>query len=398
MERKSLIVKQVGLALLVLVVFWLLVRDPNNHATLGAQRKRGKDVCPEHSKYSVVIDAGSTGSRVHVYEFQRCRDGGTHLVDELFAEVKPGLSSFAGRPMHAAKSLRPLISLARGRVPRRLQSETSISVRATAGLRLLKENEVRDILYEIERSLKREPFRIADVKVIDGEEEGYLAWLTVRFLQKETGLGAAVMDLGGGSTQIVFALEEYPPDEKMSMMIKKRINSTDEVAVFRHSYLGYGLMEARKNIKGAWKAGEFPCQASSSGSFEKCAQLVKEVMFTEEEKECKDCAGIGSVVQPRLQTNRPIVAFSYFYDRTKPLGLKNPVTPRDIAQVGRRLCKAQAGEEHAEWCLDLAYLHSLLTVGYRIGEDHQMTVVKQIDGWEAGWALGSALEQFETFN
>jgi guanosine-diphosphatase len=52
----------------------------------------------------------------------------------------------------------------------------------------------------------------------------------------------------------------------------------------------------------------------------------------------------------------------------------------------------QSEEIENEWCLDLAYLHGLLTDGYKLGGDHKLDVVKQIDGWETGWALGSALE------
>lgn len=50
-------------------------------------------------QYAVVIDAGSTGSRVLAYEFHvGYLDGRLVLDSELFREVKPGLSSYHDRP------------------------------------------------------------------------------------------------------------------------------------------------------------------------------------------------------------------------------------------------------------------------------------------------------------
>ena len=44
--------------------------------------------------YAIVFDAGSTGSRIHVYKFTR-KNGHLELLFELFEQIKPGLSSFA---------------------------------------------------------------------------------------------------------------------------------------------------------------------------------------------------------------------------------------------------------------------------------------------------------------
>lgn len=88
--------------------------------------------------YGVMLDAGSTGSRIHVYKFAVCQDGQlASLVDEVFEHTKPGLSHYAAEPHEAARSLNPLLYLATKSVPVDLHNCTPVMLRATAGLRLL---------------------------------------------------------------------------------------------------------------------------------------------------------------------------------------------------------------------------------------------------------------------
>lgn len=48
--------------------------------------------CNEDHRYVIMIDAGSTGSRIHVYEFDICTQPPT-LINEGFKMINPGLSS-----------------------------------------------------------------------------------------------------------------------------------------------------------------------------------------------------------------------------------------------------------------------------------------------------------------
>lgn len=87
------IIVVVSIPILLIVVVMSLwpsgdVDNPwlNNNAGAGGSlgsAAGGKGV------YSVVIDAGSTGSRVHVYEFGQT-PAGMELKDELFEQLKPG--------------------------------------------------------------------------------------------------------------------------------------------------------------------------------------------------------------------------------------------------------------------------------------------------------------------
>lgn len=88
-----------------------------------------------------MIDAGSTGSRIHVYRFNNC--GPTpELENEVFEQTKKkeggsGLSSFREDAEGAALSLDPLMDVAVKSVPEEYRSCSPVAVKATAGLRLL---------------------------------------------------------------------------------------------------------------------------------------------------------------------------------------------------------------------------------------------------------------------
>lgn len=74
--------------------------------------------------YAVVIDAGSTGSRAHVFKHHTPAPGAafSHAsypeveLPEAVLKATPGLSSYAHNPPAAAKSLEPLIKFAKDKV------------------------------------------------------------------------------------------------------------------------------------------------------------------------------------------------------------------------------------------------------------------------------------------
>lgn len=86
---------------------------------------------------------------------------------------------------------------------------------------------------------------------------GVYAWITSNYLLGNIGTGTtgedtiAVMDLGGASTQIVFqpsfsadsGLTLAEGDHKYSLTFGGR-----DYTLYQHSYLGYGLMRARRSV------------------------------------------------------------------------------------------------------------------------------------------------------
>ncbi|KAF8390201.1 hypothetical protein HHK36_024723 [Tetracentron sinense] len=117
-------------------------------------------------KFGIVIDGGSTGTRIHVFEF---------VINELGLPVfdfgkdglatmrlNPGLSSFSGDPEGAGRSLLELVEFGKRGVPKDYWGETEIRLMATAGLRRLDMGVQEQILESCRRVLRSSDFKFRD--------------------------------------------------------------------------------------------------------------------------------------------------------------------------------------------------------------------------------------------
>jgi len=396
-------------------------------------------------QYALMIDAGSTGSRIHVYRFNYCNLSPT-LEDEIFKEIKPGLSAFPDDPKEAADSLEPLLQLAMNKIPKELHDCTPIAVKATAGLRLLGEEKSNIILKAVEDKIRKEyPFNLPKengVIVMGGADEGVYAWITVNFLLNKIGSEekldtVAVMDLGGGSTQIVFeplTIDhlQYPiPESDEGYRVELKFGNHNYI-LYQHSYLGYGLMEARKSIirkminpddlnnEGSSVNKCFPntfnndvtvkdtddtvtVTGSDQINFRDCYKSIKSVLFNKTAScQTKPCSFDG-IYQPSITetfNNNDIYAFSYFYDRTTVLGMGLNPEIEDIAELARKVCQNDSMfkdkiKDDPYFCLDLTYLYTLLSYGYDIKTDKKIVLAKKINDIETGWCLGATIQMLD---
>lgn len=422
-------------------------------------------------QYALMIDAGSTGSRIHVYRFNNC--GSTpELEQEIFEQTEKktggsGLSSYKDDADGAARSLDPLMDVAVKNVPDEYKSCTPVSVKATAGLRMVGAESSQKILEAVRSRLESVyPFPVVSrekggVEIMDGSDEGVYAWITTNYLLGKIGgpdetPTAAVFDLGGGSTQIVFqpTFEKSPAggmpqhladgDHKYDLQFGGR-----QFELYQHSHLGYGLMAGRDAIHKAVVEAKLalspkdlswlrhpisnPCigpgmerdvklsfaadhplgsdvTVKMAGPTEisapaQCRGLAEKILRKEAECKLAPCSFNG-VHQPSLEktfAREDVYIFSYFYDRTKPLGMPDSFTLDELHQLTSAVCggpdtwKVFEGVEGAleelrdrpEWCLDLNFMLGLLHTGYDMPLSREVKVAKKIKGNELGWCLGA---------
>ncbi|KAI9058534.1 hypothetical protein FKP32DRAFT_1614935 [Trametes sanguinea] len=417
-------------------------------------------------QFALMIDAGSTGSRIHIYKFNNCGPSPQYEY-EVFKQRKGGLSDYKDSPSAAAQSLDELLDEALHVVPPSLQKCTPVQVKATAGLRKIGPEKSAAIIAAVRARIEEKyPFSLHGedaVAVMDGRDEGVYSWITVNYLldtirssSPKDAQPYAVLDLGGASTQIVFepTFDMSKPDATLEEGEHKYdLNfGGHKHVLYQHSYLGYGLMEARKSVH---KVVEFmssvlgkphgkdatvanPCLAKGTerkveveddrlgdkwnvtmvgqdvGSFEGCNRIVELVMAKDSVCEVKPCSFNG-VYQPSLLETFPhgkVLLLSYFYDRLSPFvsATVNPVTPpiriSAFAELAKTVCEGSAAwrerwgadaalmeelEGRPEYCLDLTFMHALLRLGYEFAGDREVEIGKQIDGTELGWALGATI-------
>lgn len=139
--------------------------------------------------YVLVFDAGSTGTRIHVYKFRASTDtdnGDTFVLkNEVFVERKPGLSSFADRVDKAEEQIDELLQIADREVSRFKHRSTPLVLRATAGLRLISETKQKLLLEAVAKTFRKYGFYRPkmDIAIMNETEEGIDAWLTLVYLK-----------------------------------------------------------------------------------------------------------------------------------------------------------------------------------------------------------------------
>uniref|UniRef100_M4A1U8 nucleoside diphosphate phosphatase n=1 Tax=Xiphophorus maculatus TaxID=8083 RepID=M4A1U8_XIPMA len=362
-----------------------------------------------HSRifYAVMFDAGSTGTRIHVYTF--IQKPLPVLDNEMFHSIKPGLSAYADYPETAGETVRMLLKVAKKTVPRLDWKRTPLVLRATAGLRLLPAAKAQALLDQVQLVFDESPFLVPDnsVSIMNGTNEGILAWISLNFLTGHLNAHATktvgILDLGGGSTQITFlpklrkTIESAPDDNYVARF--DFLNSTFEL--YTHSYLGNGLMAARLSTLGAlgaeglewqvfkslclpskfrddWSFGGLTYQVSGDqdgrAGYKPCYQEVLKVVK-------------GIIHQPHeLEDSNVFYAFSYYFDRAVDAGLISKynvqggtVRVRDFKKRAKEACNKMSEFPAVSpfLCMDLTYITCLLKDGFGFKDSTVLQVREQ---------------------
>uniref|UniRef100_A0A8C2PX87 nucleoside-triphosphate phosphatase n=1 Tax=Cyprinus carpio TaxID=7962 RepID=A0A8C2PX87_CYPCA len=250
--------------------------------------------------YGLVVDCGSSGSRVFVYTWPR-HNGNLHeLLDikqmrdkhrkPVVMKIKPGISEYASTPDKASDYISPLLSFAAQHIPKNKHQETPLYILCTAGMRVLPESPQEALLEDLRTDIPVNfTFLFSDshVEVISGKQEGVYAWIGINFVlgrfnhvedeheavvevqvpgsdQQETLVRkrtAGVLDMGGVSTQIAYEVPKTvsfasPQQEEIAKNLLAEFNlgcdahRTEHVyRVYVSTFLGFGGNAARQRYE-----------------------------------------------------------------------------------------------------------------------------------------------------
>ncbi|CAM2117938.1 unnamed protein product [Caretta caretta] len=222
--------------------------------------------------YGIVVDCGSSGSRVFVY-FWPPHNGNPHdLLDvkqmrdrssqPVVKKIKPGISVLATTPDQASHYMRPLLSFAAAHVPVTKHKETPLYILCTAGMRLLSERQQAAILEDLVRNVPLEfdfLFSESQAEVISGKQEGVYAWIGINFVLGEIrsrGGGGCDDHCGPGGSGRVPETFSSPQQEEAAKSLLAEFNLGCDVQHTEHVYrvyvstfLGFGGNFARQRYE-----------------------------------------------------------------------------------------------------------------------------------------------------
>lgn len=352
--------------------------------------------CQEHQCIAVV-DAGSTGSRLHIYTYDLENNYPVH-INELFSKrTQPGIASIALNSTSINQYLTHLFAEAPDK-------NMPVYFYATAGMRLLS-RESQDAFYATIKQwfAAQSDWRLIKAKTITGKEEGIYGWLAVNY-----GLGilasdkplVGVIDMGGASTQVTFPItrpEAIDEHSSIELDVYGR-----HIQLFAHSFLGLGKNEFDHQFLDVASCFSdnypMPNGELAQGDFSSC---VKETALL-----INAVHHVDKTIQPVMQSN-PVKTW-YALGAISALAQTPPLTPnngqftiKDIADwADREFC-------HRDWsllvaqypdneylytsCLNSSYFYALLNHGYGMHQDQQINYIPSNGDNEYDWTLGVVL-------
>lgn len=398
-------------------------------------------------RYLTVVDAGSSGCRAHVFRW-RGVDGGRGVeIDPKHnnLKVKPGLSSFAANPAGAGASLKPMLDFVLGEIPQDQWATSPIFLKATAGLRMTAEGPRKQILESVRDALAASPLQFDDREagalVIEGTDEGGYGWMSVNYLMGNLAGDATpsdfvgVVEMGGASAQVTqYATEPVPEGYEFKFRLGSR-----KYSLYTHSYLGYGLEQARETLSKHLKHQKHaeivdPCL--NAGFAKKAAEKRQDVYDGPRDVDMKGTGDAGPacgsaiekalfsldgscahgscsfdprVYQPKDLPTSKLLAFENFYYTAAILGIKQTdLAPKDF--TGRGAAEAcgidwaalQASDmprdgspkdELNKICFSANYLGLFLEKGVGVGAGSNVKVMQQVGEFGIDWSLGAAIHE-----
>ncbi|KAK3604395.1 hypothetical protein CHS0354_015529 [Potamilus streckersoni] len=411
--------------------------------SVGSAVDAGTDYRTPSTHYGLILDAGSSGTKLKIFKWNRpCGSRGRVEIEMIYNnKFKVSISDYIYKLNDINEYLQMIIKHAKIVVPSSEHSKSSLFFMATAGLRIYPAPaaaKLMSVIYNIltNRALCPFPVHADGVRILSGEEEGVYAWVAANYLRnffwsdKPPSQAVGVLEMGGGSTQIAFI-----PDGPIYANMFPVWLGGQKYNIYAHSYLFYGqnymlnrinnylITKARPQVVIA--SVENPCMLKGdnksvvdsagnsvlvigSGHPDKCLQIINIFLESADEDFChpKPCA-IGRTYQPSVG-GIIFYAISAFLHATQHLGALdslNRLNARVMKEKATEHCQKSLqtvvadglpAEYGSEYCAMGLYIPSLLVDAYGFPENTtSVYATRSIGGVAIDWTMGAMLIEIE---
>lgn len=349
------------------------------------------------TSYQMVVDAGSSGSRVYVYQISPS-SGLPAIIDIYESKNTLPLSKYVGDPSTAGSvGIQPLLDSAisfmnttYGVPPQQIRA----SVLGTAGMRYVAESTQTAIYQSVTNVIVSDGLILGDVGTITGQDEGLYSWSDVNYLQNNFN-GAqttnGIVEVGGASAQVAFN-SPTSGDNIVSTTINGQTYN-----VYAISYLGLGQDQAALAMQAlnpstknqCYPAGE---SANLSGIFSlsTCSSNYANVT-----NQYGESLSVMSKQSGFSSTN--FIGLSSVYFALNFWGITQ--TPTQLVPMINGTCDLSWTDMQAFYpgnkflsgqCANATYMNQFLYGSLKLGST-QLTSLNTVDGTALTWTLGYLL-------
>ena len=352
--------------------------------------------------YSIVIDAGSSGSRIYVYQLQPKALDNMPEVTMVGKpkKFKPGISAMATDQETVMQSIAALVEHAKQSIDSAYWGKTPLYLMATAGMRLVEKQQQEKTMHQISSYLTTTPFAFKKAMIISGQFEGLYGWIAANYLDDQMDPNQkreALVEMGGASTQVAHVAATAGD------RTQTRTYRGEEQHIYAFSYLGMGSNEAIRMtaVPECYPVG-YPISDSQKGTGD-CAACAKKVAqsFAQlcDSISYLDCL-FGEDVH--LDSASTYLAVSGFYYTFKALDFADTVRLDSLHVRGSRFCGKtweeiqkqydDSPEYLSTYCFNSSYYGALLGEGYHLKESTVILSTDKVNNTEVSWTLGAAID------
>lgn len=353
-----------------------------------------------------VVDAGSTGSRLHVYSYTLDDASKTPInIQEVWLKTQsPGLATIVNDDKTIkdyVKGLFTAFPICQNANHSHIKKKIPLYFYGTAGMRLL--NTQESIYARVMKAFKKNAiWDLQETRTITGSEEGINGWLAMNYhaglLKPQQGNAsswAGYMDMGGASVQIVTPVSaEYFKNNDIDYVKVNVYNQ--ELLLFAHSFLGLGQTQVTNQFlekSNCYMHGyQMVNKTAGTGNAQSCEENIARLITQVHE--------VNTIVQPILQNNAPqnwyVTGGVVYTAKNKLFNFANSFTNKSLLEKAEPLCASDWETLRSDqpdnaylynYCLSAAYYHALMVKGYGFNPDQPIHFPQGNPEWPLGVVL-----------